>query len=94
MNLRIKQKTCGGSGMPHRMNTRALEEFDCFFKLFFLHLPKRGLRIFRVGKMRVYAFYPCFATPKISPTTMLIAVIITPAIASPRTNFEAPSIAP
>ena len=36
----------------------------------------------------------CWATPTTIPPTRLIAVMITAAIASPFTNFEAPSIAP
>ena len=37
---------------------------------------------------------PCWIMPIASPPTMLIEVMISPAIASPRTNFAAPSIAP
>ena len=37
---------------------------------------------------------PRWATPMTKPPTMLITVMTMPAIASPRTNFEAPSIAP
>ena len=37
---------------------------------------------------------PSWATPMIMPPMMLMKVIRMPAIASPRTNFEAPSIAP
>ncbi len=36
----------------------------------------------------------CWSTPTTMPPTRLIAVIRTAAIASPLTNFEAPSIAP
>ena len=36
----------------------------------------------------------CWAVPTISPPMMLMMVIKRPATASPRTNFEAPSIAP
>ena len=37
---------------------------------------------------------PCRATPIAMPPTRLMKVMISPAIASPRTNFAAPSIAP
>ena len=37
---------------------------------------------------------PCCMTPMMMPPTRLISVIRMPAIASPLTNFEAPSIAP
>ena len=37
---------------------------------------------------------PCCATPTTMPPMRLIAVMITAAIASPLTNFDAPSIAP
>ena len=37
---------------------------------------------------------PCRPRPMARPPTMLIEVMISPAIASPRTNFAAPSIAP
>jgi len=37
---------------------------------------------------------PSIATPKIKPPTIFRAVIIRPAMASPLTNFEAPSIEP
>ena len=37
---------------------------------------------------------PCWATPMMMPPMRLIAVMMMPAIASPLTNFEAPSIAP
>ena len=37
---------------------------------------------------------PCWAMPMIMPPITLMNTISTPAIASPRTNFEAPSIAP
>ena len=37
---------------------------------------------------------PCWTTPITMPPTRLIAVMSTAAIASPLTNFEAPSIAP
>ncbi len=37
---------------------------------------------------------PYCATPMMSPPTMLMAVMTSPAMASPRTNFEAPSMAP
>ena len=36
----------------------------------------------------------CWRTPTTMPPKRLIATISTPAIASPLTNFEAPSIAP
>ena len=36
----------------------------------------------------------CIATPMAMPPTRLISVMMTAAIASPLTNFEAPSIAP
>ena len=39
-------------------------------------------------------FMPLRVTPMMMPPKMLIAVITMPAIASPRTNFEAPSMAP
>ncbi len=37
---------------------------------------------------------PPFSTPIARPPAMLMLVMINPAIASPRTNFAAPSIAP
>ena len=37
---------------------------------------------------------PCWSTPTPMPPSRLIATIRMPAIASPFTNFEAPSIAP
>ncbi len=37
---------------------------------------------------------PCWATPMTMPPTRLISVIRMPAMASPLTNFDAPSIAP
>ena len=37
---------------------------------------------------------PCCMTPMTMPPTRLISVIRMPAMASPLTNFEAPSIAP
>ena len=37
---------------------------------------------------------PCWTTPTTMPPIRLIAVMSTAAIASPLTNFEAPSIAP
>ena len=37
---------------------------------------------------------PCWATPMTMPPIRLISVMRMPAIASPLTNFEAPSIAP
>ncbi len=37
---------------------------------------------------------PCWTTPMTMPPSRLMAVIRMPAIASPLTNFEAPSIAP
>jgi hypothetical protein len=36
----------------------------------------------------------CWTIPTISPPITLIAMMIRPAIASPRTNFDAPSIDP
>ena len=37
---------------------------------------------------------PWWVTPMMIPPKMLMAVMIRPAMASPRTNFEAPSMAP
>jgi hypothetical protein len=37
---------------------------------------------------------PFWATPIVKPPRRLISVMMTPAIASPFTNFELPSIAP
>ncbi len=37
---------------------------------------------------------PCRSKPMARPPSMLITVMISAAIASPRTNFAAPSIAP
>ena len=37
---------------------------------------------------------PCWSIPIAMPARRLIATMITPATASPLTNFEAPSIAP
>ena len=47
-----------------------------------------GLRRPRPGAM------PCCMTPIAKPPMRLISVMMMPAIASPLTNFEAPSIAP
>ena len=63
-------------------------EAECGFPLF--TRTKSGVTLTAAAEKLM----PFCTIPIIIPATTLIKVIINPAIASPRTNFEAPSIAP
>ena len=70
----------GGDGDQQRRNLRDQAVAD----------GQDGVRLDRLHRL------PCRActTPMISPPTMLMTVMMMPAMASPLTNFMAPSIAP
>jgi hypothetical protein len=55
--------------------------------------PSPTVRMLYVSRARPIARF-CWSTPMARPPRMLTAVMMSPATASPRTNFEAPSIEP